>query len=433
MSKTQKSLEQQINELEKQVDKEKKISRALLKRVKTDLKFNSSAEDLFHHNARLQEKIKDTNQQLQSEKDVFETLYNKSSDAVILFKTDTTFDCNEAAKNLFQLSTQTGVTYKELLDLSPPTQSDGEKSEKKFYEMIATAVNKGFHRFQWQNKKVNGELFWTDIVLTKVKLNKVPVMHGIIRDISKQKKLEEDIIIEKELALKANQLKSTFLANMSHELRTPMHSVLSFAKIGLKKISDADRNSLERYFTNINTSGERLLHLLNDLLDLSKLESGKMVLNKVRSDLKSVFETCYLEQENHFNSKNIKLQLKDDSSDLEGFFDVFRINQVVTNLLSNALKFSPEKSVIQVSLAKNNKNLLFSIQDQGVGIPEKECTLIFDHFVQSSKTKTNEGGTGLGLAISKEIIDQHQGRIWVENSKSGGSIFTFEIPTKANF
>ena len=424
-----KSLQQQICNLEKEVAKKQKINQALLKRVKTDLTYHSNAADLFQHNMRLQDEIKNTRQQLAIEKDVFETLYNKSSDAVILFQTDTTFDCNEAAMKLLQLSCQTGVTYKELLDLSPPNQPDGVKSDIKFFAMIDTAVKQGFHRFEWQNRKSNGELFWTDIVLTKIKISNAPIIHCVIRDISTQKLLEKEIIVEKELALKASQLKSTFLANMSHELRTPMHSVLSFAQIGLKKSSKLGEESLIRYFTNINTSGERLLYLLNDLLDLSKLESGKMVLNKERTNLISVYEKCLKEEEQNLTNKHIIVELNKKESDVYSMFDAFRIGQVITNLLSNAIKFSPSKSIITVTISKqDNKFLVFTMQDQGVGIPEDERSTIFDHFVQSSKTKSNEGGTGLGLAISKEIIEQHDGKIWADNCNEVGSKFCFSIP-----
>ncbi len=419
----------QIFDLKEALKQEKLFSQALVNRLEGELppkKSTKSDEQLIQQTAK-------TYQKLIADNNVFETLYNKSSDAVILFKSNTTFDCNEAAQKLFELKGKKGLSYKSLLDLSPKNQPDGIQSDEKFYAMIGIAVKNGFHRFEWHNRKENGELFWTDIVLTKIKIDNLPIMHAVFRDISKQKQLEEDIIIERNLAQKANELKSRFLANMSHELRTPMHSILSFSKIGVSKTFESKQIDLRRYFSNINTSGERLMLLLNDLLDLSKLESGKMLLNKESGFLNTVFDSCRLEQQEQIKEKEIALTVLGSEQNHEGTFDLFRIGQVITNLLSNAIKFSPVGNGITVKIITTDNALLkFSIKDQGIGIPGDEKESIFDHFVQSSKTKTNDGGTGLGLAISKEIIEKHSGKIWVENTSGRGSCFCFEIPKDDN-
>jgi PAS domain S-box-containing protein len=252
---------------------------------------------------------------------------------------------------------------------------------------------------------------------------------AFIRDISDQKKAQEIIIKDKESAELANQAKSEFLANMSHELRTPMHGILSFAAIGIKKSDTATKEKLQHYFSNIQTSGKRLLVLLNDLLDLSKLDARKMEMNMQQNDLTAVFEKCRLEQEQRIVDSALTLQFIKPSHPVTAVFDEPRIAQVITNLLSNAIKFSPKDSLITATIeASNSQELCFSLRDEGVGIPEKELSGIFDAFVQSSKTKTKAGGTGLGLAISKKIIDEHGGRIWAEQTSKGGALFKFVIP-----
>jgi signal transduction histidine kinase len=247
---------------------------------------------------------------------------------------------------------------------------------------------------------------------------------GVYQDVTENKKANE--------AIRQNQAKSEFLDNMSHELRTPMHAILSFARFGIKNIDKEDKAKNLKYFTVINSSSERLLVLLNDLLDLSKLEAGRMELDIEKNNLHQVFESCLSEQETRLLERNITIKTTFDGNCLIRF-DAVRIGQVITNLLSNAIKFSPEGKTISIAISStsiaNQPALCFKIEDEGVGIPKDELDTIFYKFTQSSKTKSNAGGTGLGLAICKDIIALHQGKIWAENGINGGAIFQFDIPS----
>lgn len=252
-----------------------------------------------------------------------------------------------------------------------------------------------------------------------------------------------DLKAAKEAAVSANQAKSEFLANMSHELRTPMHAILSFAGLGLNKIDQAPKEKLHRYFTRIHESGNRLLLLLNDLLDLSKLEAERMHIDLQENDLQTVLKLAETEFGELLRNKSLQLFVQPPAVATIAWFDQGRILQVVQNLLSNAIKFSPEGKKISIHIGEATlpsgmqdgdsgtvPALSFTVSDQGIGIPEAELETVFDKFVQSSKTRSGAGGTGLGLAICKEIILRHDGHIWAANNPQGGAEFTFVLPQR---
>jgi signal transduction histidine kinase len=228
----------------------------------------------------------------------------------------------------------------------------------------------------------------------------------------------------------ASQHKSEFLANMSHELRTPLNAVIGFSEVLTDRMFGELNEKQEEYLKDIHASGTHLLSLINDILDLSKIEAGRMELELTDFHLPMALENALTLVRERAGRRRISLQMRIDEQLGEVRADERKIRQVVLNLLSNAIKFTPEGGRIQVTAVPKDGFVEVSVNDTGVGIAPEDQEAVFEEFRQVGTAEKKAEGTGLGLTLCRKFIELHHGRIWVKSQVDVGSTFTFSLPVR---
>ena len=289
------------------------------------------------------------------------------------------------------------------------------------YPLFAKGSFFGFIGFDECSRKKN----WT-----KSELELLRTFSGIISNAYERKMMEKSIIDERDKANNANKAKSEFLANMSHEIRTPMNAILGFSEALFHKLDSAQHKKMLK---SVLSSGNLLLSLLNDILDLSKIEAGKLDIIPQPIDLDNIIQEIKLLFNDKAKEKGIRINVFYDC-EIKGFLvlDEIRIKQVIFNLVGNAIKFTHEGYVnlrIKYILRDKTGDLTIEVEDSGIGIPESQQELIFEAFrQQSGQSNRLYGGIGLGLAISKRLVEKMNGNITVKSKEGKGSTFTVFLP-----
>ncbi|MFL6446153.1 MAG: PAS domain S-box protein [Bryobacteraceae bacterium] len=295
-------------------------------------------------------------------------------------------------------------------------------------------------------QKRDGTKFPVEISLSPVHSPEGLRISAAIRDVTDRQNAEQDfrdiqarltaelsrtnreLEVRSREAEEANRLKSEFLASISHELRTPLHTIIGFSELLGEELEGALNDKQRRFVGHIHKDSLHLLELINDLLDLSKIEAGRLDLHletfdatqAAREELNSVAPAA--------QAKHISLEFA-PCAPIPVHADRIRFRQILLNLLSNGVKFTPEGGCISVDCSSDGKIAQFCVADSGLGIPRNEHATIFDKFHQvGSTTNGVREGTGLGLAITKHLVEQHNGRIWVDSEPGNGSKFCFTLP-----
>ena len=250
------------------------------------------------------------------------------------------------------------------------------------------------------------------------------------RDITERKRAEEEILKAKMLSDNANRSKAEFLANTSHELKTPLSSIIGFSDLLLEGVSGNLNDDQAKHVKTIYQSGNLLLNLINNILDLSQIEFGEMELKFTKFDIVRTVHDVYSMMFILSERKGVSLELRSDVTNLDIVADRIKIKEILYNLIDNALKFTPKSGSVNVNIEMQNENTVkISVADSGIGIAEEDLDRIFDPFYQVDGSSTRRyRGSGLGLAIIKNFVTMHGGSIWVNSKVGEGSEFFFTIP-----
>ena len=308
------------------------------------------------------------------------------------------------------------------------------------YKEILNTVKEGADwQGEFQNQKKNGERYWDLASISPVKNEKEEITHFVVisEDITSRKKSEKELIDAKEKAEESNRLKTAFLANLSHEIRTPMNAIIGFSNL----LIDEDMSYDEKVKLNklINDNSQNLLKLIDDVIDISKIQSGDIQINNTECHLNKLLLDLYVtfsvQIENNTN-KDIHLSMNKGSNlkDFSIITDPTRLKQVFYNLIENAIKFTNKGFVeFGYTVIENENKIQFYVIDSGIGISNEKFEMIYDLFRQADESFTREyGGTGIGLSIAKNIIDYLNGEIWVQSTPNQGTNIYFTLPLEKN-
>ena len=326
----------------------------------------------------------------------------------------------------------TGYSKEEVIGLTPRILNSDKNNPNFSTKLWETVLSGNTYRGEAINKKKNGALYYEAMTVTPLidSNNNITHLVSVASDITQRRQAETDKIAQ-EAAIQANKAKSMFLANMSHEIRTPMNAIIGFSDLLYASIQDPkQRSQIEA----IRSSGKNLLRLINDILDLSKIEAGKMTIQNERINIHDIIKEVKTIFVHTTNEKGLQFIIdKAENIPSALLLDETRIRQILFNLIGNAIKFTNKGEVV-LSLSKKIKSpstidLIIKVKDTGIGIPENQQHLIFEAFKQQEGQRSMQyGGTGLGLTITKRLVEMMGGNIELSSEFEKGSTFTITLP-----
>ncbi len=274
----------------------------------------------------------------------------------------------------------------------------------------------------------DGHEFYINLSISNVKLGGEWIFIAFLSDITHRKKTEEAFIRKEAELLQAKLLeekKDGFISIASHELKTPLTTIKAYAQLALSLSKDKSPEDIKNCLLKVDQYASKLNFLVNELLDVSRIHGGKLSLNKTEVEMDTFLSEVLNSMQQITTTHAIVLQ---NNEAVKVNADTLRVEQVITNIISNAAKYSPGKHTITVNSFKKDNTVIVSVTDEGIGIAEEKTTKIFDRFYRVDETAKHFSGLGIGLFISSEIIKQHDGNIWVESREGEGSTFYFSLP-----
>lgn len=348
---------------------------------------------------------------------------------------------NRTAESMF------GYSRKELVDmpvdhLVPQAARAHHAAHRKRFEAAGVSRPMGLG-LDLNALRKDGTEFPVEISLSPIRNENSVHVTAAIRDVTDRKRTEQQIdslrksyLAELEArhkeAERLNRLKSEFIASVSHELRTPLHTIIGFAELLDEQDTGPLNDKQKRFVHHIRADSDHLLNLINDMLDLSRIEAGGLVVRTEALRLQTVISEAVNAIRPQAESKLLSVR-EEQSPEIGVHADPLRVRQILYNLLNNAVKFTDPGGKIGVAATMQGDFAQITVSDTGLGIPAEECTHIFDKFYQVGYTTAGvRQGTGLGLTISKQLVEMQGGRIWVDSEPGKGSHFHFTLPAQPN-
>jgi PAS domain S-box-containing protein len=365
---------------------------------------------------------------LRQSEEKYRHIINAAADAIIsLDEQGLVCEFNRAAEQMFGF-TKAELLGKPLTPIMPPHLHDLHTAGLQRY--LTTGQR---HLPHWHNVKLlgytkNGQEFPLEVSFSLLEAGDKKFLTGVLRDITERKRVEGELRQAREIAEAATQAKSAFLANMSHELRTPMNAIMGFTRLVMRRSQDVLPQRQYENLEKILLSAEHLLTLINDILDLSKIEAGHMEIHPVSFQLEALVDVCLHTMEPMVQSERFRFVKEIETALPPLTTDQEKVQQILVNLLSNAVKFTVE-GAITVTARHHDGEITIAVADTGIGIPAEALEHIFAEFRQVDSSATRQyGGTGLGLSISRRLAQLLGGDIAVQSADGVGSTFTVTLP-----
>jgi len=341
-------------------------------------------------------------------------------------------DCNEATIKLFGFQSRQECMNR-FSELYPERQPDGQPSKDIIREYLEKAFEEGVCEFEFEYRMLDGTYMPAIVILVLVEDEDGNAVAGYTRDMREHKAIHAEMR-RAEVAEESNKAKSRFLAAMSHEIRTPMNSIVGFAELALDAPDDSTApENKDYYLGKIKESSKWLLHIINDILDISKIESGKIELALAPFSLHDVFERCRSDILPDIRKKGLDFKTHSEPlQDKKLLGDMLRLYQALMNLLSNAVKYTStgaiKFSTFILNTTDSSATICFEVIDSGIGMSSEQIEKIFQPYVQKDSSMARDlVDTGLGLSITKNIVERMGGSLSVESTLGAGSVFSFEI------
>ena len=360
----------------------------------------------------------------------FRVLFERSSDAHLLYDETGVIDCNDATLHMLRADGKESVVGRSPIAMSPHRQPDGRLSVIVGEQMRQLARARGYHRFEWTHQRGDGTPFPVEVTLTPVRLNGRDVILSVWHDIAERKEVEGALRTAKEAAESANRTKSEFMTRMNHELRTPLTAIIGFSRVLLQGKEGSLPEGVQRYVDRIRVNGMHLLSLINQILDVAKVEAGRMELEEDTVALDDLVRDTIAMLETTAEAKGLVLRSELPARVEPIVTDEGKLRQILINLVGNAIKFTNAGEVyVQVTTDPvTHRPVSVTVADTGIGIPHDRQHKVFDPFEQGdSSTRRQFGGTGLGLSIVKTFAGLIGARVSVESEVGRGTSFTLTL------